>query len=562
MKKQSTHVLIRACCLLGLLLLSACVTPTEPSLRGNGSLHPVHGGTWIDDLYEEPTSLIPNASPETSAAIVDQTLYAPLFYGDENGVLHPGLATELPTIGNDGISADLKTWTFHLRPGLKWNDGQPEDARDVDFTWRLWTNPKFPAASTVGVNLITSAQVSSDHLSITFHLKHGFEPFLAVWADAAAAPLPAHHFGRIAPDELLSSDENLDPTVTSGPFMMQESKPGDHYTVVRNPNYYQIAQGYPYLDRIIFRVVPNQNTILTDLQTGTIDSAWFLDVTKPPVYERLSNYTLSSNPRSTNFEATYFDFHNPILGKHPEVRQAMAMAINHQALIQVARHGEATSLCTDHSPALVPGYQPNAPCPPFNVQAANALLDQYGWVKGPDGVRAKGGAVLEFKYSTSTGTAWRQADELIVQQDFQAIGIKIDIRNFPAGTLVSTIVPAGKPGIYDLVEFEANWSYDADDSSLFACNQQPPNGFNITFYCNPKLDALFQQEQQTADPAQRQHIFDAIHQIYLTEFPFITLYSPADLAMHKKSVHNYMPGPEGAAEDNMVWLWWCDGGQC
>lgn len=562
MLKKSSHILLRGCCMVALLLLSACTTPSEPPHFHKGLVRPVRGGTWIDDLYEEPTSLIPNASPETSAVIIDQTLYVPLFYGDENGVLHPGLTTEMPTVANGGVSADLKTWTFHLRPGLKWNDGQPEDARDVDFSWRLWTNPKFPAASTVGLNLITSTEISPDHLAITFHLKQGFEPFLAVWTDAATAPLPARHLSRIAADSIMQSAENLNPTVTSGPFMMQESQPADHYTVVRNPNYYQAAQGYPYLDRILFRVVPNQHTILTDLQAGTIDSAWFLDVSQTQAYEQLSNYTLSFNPRSTSFEAIYFDFHHPILGKYPEVRRAMAMAINHQALIQVARHGEATPLCTDHSAALVPGYQPNAPCPPFDVQAANALLEQHGWVKGPDGVRAKGGARLEFRYSTSTGTAWREDDELILQQNFQAIGIKIDIQNYPASTMVSTILPAGKPGTYDLVEFETSWSYDADDSSLFACNQQPPNGFNIAFYCNPKLDALFRQEQQTADPTRRQRIFNAIHQIYLTDFPFITLYSPVDLAMHKKNVQNYMPGPEGAAEDNMVWLWWCDGGRC
>jgi ABC-type transport system substrate-binding protein len=151
---------------------------------------------------------------------------------------------------------------------------------------------------------------------------------------------------------------------------------------------------------------------------------------------------------------------------------------------------------------------------------------------------------------------------LILQQNFQAIGIKINIQNYPASTLVSTILPGGKPGIYDLAEFEVNWSYDADDSLLFACSQIPPNGFNIAFYCTHQLDTLFLQEQRTAAPAQRQHIFEAIHQIYLTDFPFITLYSPVDLAMHKKSVHNYMPGPEGAEEDNMVWLWWCDRGHC
>jgi peptide/nickel transport system substrate-binding protein len=557
LKRPRTPTLMSAWCLLIMVLLSACAPPTAPFHPQSGPRRPIRGGTWIDDLNEEPSSLIPNVSPEGSAAIVDQAIYAPLFYGDESGVLHPGLATEIPTVANGEVSADLKTWTFRLRPGLTWSDGQPEDARDVDFTWRVWVNPTFPSVSTVGVNLITSAQVSRDHLSITFHLKQGFEPFLAAWADAAAAPLPAHSFSRIAADAMAQSAENLNPSVTSGPFMMQESKPAEHYTVVRNPNYYQAAQGYPYLDRIIFRVVPNQNTILTDLQTDSIDSAWNLDVTNTPAYKRLSTYTLSFNPKSTNFEAIYFNFRNPILGQHTEVRRAMAMAIDHQALIQTARRGQATALCTDHAAALVPGYQPNAPCPAFDVQAANALLDQSGWVKGEGGVRAKGGERLEFRYST-TNEQWRLNDELILQQDFKAIGVKIDIQNYPASTLIATVLQ----GKYELLEFEASFAYDGDDSLLFACSQIPPNGFNIAFYCNHHLDTLFMQEQQTSDPTQRQQIFDAIHQIYLTNFPFITLYSPVDLAMHKKLVHNYMPGPEGAAEDNMIWLWWCEGGHC
>jgi len=457
---------------------------------------------------------------------------------------------------------DGKTWTFKLRPNLVWSDGQPLNADDVDFTWRLWTNPKFPAASTIGFNLIQTADVSADKLSITFHLSARFEPFVSIWTDAEAGPMPAHIYSKIPVDQLLKSSENLHPSVASGPWMISESVHGDHYTVVRNPKFYLASQGYPYLDSIIFKISPNQDAVLNDFKAGNVTSSWFLDVTKTQAYKQLSTYTLSSNPKSTSFEAMYFDFHHPILGKYPEVRQAMAMAIDHQTLIQAARHGQATPLCTDHSVALVPGYQPNAPCPKFNVQAANTLLQQYGWVKGPDGVRAKGGVRLEFQYSTSTGNGWREADELILQQDFKVIGVKIDIQNYPVSTLVSSILPAGQPGTYDIVEFENSWAYDADDSLLFACNQRPPNGFNIAFYCNPQLDRLFLQEQQTADPAQRQQIFDAIHQIYLTDFPFITLYSPVDLAMHKKRVHNYMPGPEGAAEDNMVWLWWCDGGQC
>ena len=82
------------------------------------------------------------------------------------------------------------------------------------------------------------------------------------------------------------------------------------------------------------------------------------------------------------------------------------------------------------------------------------------------------------------------------------------------------------------------------------------------FYSNPNLDKLYIAEQSTADPAQRQQIFNQIHQIYLTDFPFITLYSPQDIALVKKNTHNYAPAPGGASETINNWEWWCDGGKC
>src|SRR5581483_7469488 len=120
-------------------------------------------------------------------------------------------------------------------------------------------------------------------------------------------PIPAHVFSSIAPDKVLNSSQNLFPSVSSGPFKVSESKPGASYTVSRNPNYFQADKGLPYLDKIVFRIVTDQNTILKDLQAGTIDSSWFLDVTKTTAYKALSNYQLTSNPHASNFEAIYFD---------------------------------------------------------------------------------------------------------------------------------------------------------------------------------------------------------------------------------------------------------------
>ena len=533
----------------------------------------VRGGTWTDDFFLDPGSLIPNGSGFAFTPIIDAALYLPLFYGDAQGVLHPGAATEVPTVQNGGVNADAKTWTFHIRPGLVWSDGQPYDARDVDYTWQLWRNPKFGANNTLGLNLISSADVSADHLSITFHLKRPFSPFLAdLWVDGSFAPLPEHHFSAMAPEQILKSSDNLNPQVVSGPFMMAASVPGDHYTLVRNPNYYRAREGLPYLDKVVFRIVDivGQDAILRDLQAGTITSAWFLNSSKVQAYQRLTHYTLVTPPASASFEGLYFNFHNVVLASHPEVRLAMAIAIDHQTLIQMARHSFATPLCTDHSSFYHPGYEATAPCPEFNPTAANKLLDDNGWFIGPDGVRAKGEQRLEFEYSTTANNEWRSATEAILQRNFQAIGIKLDIQNYPRDEFFGSLLPGGKAspptgavaGRYNIAQFATSYGYDPDDSFLLSCDQIPPKGQNnIDFYCNPKLDALYQQELATADPGVRQQLFRRIHQIYLTEFPFIVLFGWTELAMVRKGTHNYLLSPiEG--ETINIWEWWCDHGKC
>ena len=532
---------------------------------------PVRGGTWTEDAYD-PDSLLPNLG---DGNWLDQALYLPLFYEDAQGFVHPGAAREIPNVHNGGISADATTWTFRLRPGLVWSDGQPYDARDVDFTWKLWLNPSFGASfpnGATGFELIRSAGVSADHLSITFHLKQAYAPFLSNWVDGYLAPLPAHHFSRMAPQAIAKSPDLLNPQVVSGPFMVAESVPGHYYTLVRNPRYYLAREGLPYLDKVVLRTgTADQNAILKELQGGTITAARLVDASMVQAYQRLSNYTLVTPPTSAGFEALWFNFHNTVLASHPEVRQAMAMAIDHQALIQQALQGFATPLCTDHPSALHPGYDPGVPdCPVFDAALANQLLDQNGWVKGADGVRSRGGQRLSFEYATCASCGLgRLAVEAILSRDFKAIGIQLDIHNYPGETFFGSLLPGGKAspptgavaGRYDIAEFGESFVYDPDDSSFLSCDQFPPNGGNYDFYCNPALDVLYKQELETVDVGQRQQIFYQIHQIYLTDFPFITLYSPTTLSIVRKGTHNYLPGPFSEDNDN-IWQWWCENGKC
>src|SRR5712692_200496 len=533
---------------------------------------PVRGGTWTYEVVGGPGSLIPNGGCDEMCS----ALYLPLFYGDAQGVIHPGAASEVPTVQNGGISADATTWTFHLRPGLVWSDGAPYDARDVDFTWKLWKSPKFGANNnTQGLNLITSADVSADHLTITFHLKRPFGPFFAdLWVDGIQAPLPAHHFSRMHPEQILQSPDNLNPKVVSGPFLIQESVPSDHYILVRNPRYYRAREGLPYLDKVVFRFfgIEHLDALLKDLQTGIVDSTPDVVLTDLQAYQRLGGYTIVTPPTNGNFEGLFFNFHNTVLASHLEVRQAIAMAIDQQALIQQVWHGFATPLCTDHSSFYHPGYEDLPDCPPFDPAAANKSLSDNGWVKGPDGVRTKGGQRLEFEFSTTATHTARLATQAIIERDLGAIGIKLDIQNYP-GPFFASFLEGGKAspptgavaGRYDIAEFAWSFGYDPDDSAMLACDQIPPqgSGSNPDFYCNPKLDALYQQELATADPGVRQQIFEQIHHIYLTDFPFITLFSRADPVLARKGTHNYQLSQGSPGQDTgNIWEWWCDNGKC
>jgi peptide/nickel transport system substrate-binding protein len=558
--------------LIGSLVLGGIEYLHRNVVLGSSSV-PVRGGTWIDEFDIDIDSLLPNTGFfPGSNTLIDNALYLPLFYGnDGTGAIYPGAATEVPSVQNGGISADARTWTFHLRPHLVWSDGQPYDARDVDYTWRFWANSRSNAVYTEGVDQIASADLSTDRLTITFHLKRAYVPFLQFWVNGFVAPLPAHYFGKMAPEAILNSPDLLNPQVVSGPFVLKESVPGDHFTLVRNTHFFRAREGLPYLDRVIFRIRDDPNIGLKDLQAGSITSAYQLDYGKLAEYRRLSNYVVTPAPTSTSYEVLLFNFHNSILSTHPEVRLAMAEAIDRNALIAVLPQGHGMPLCTDHGSFYHPGYQPKADCPVFDPDAANQLLDDNGWVKGADGVRAKGGQRLDFEYVTGLNYApWRLPIEALIQRNLKEIGIKIDTQYYPIRRLYAVVL-SGKPspptgavvGRFDITEAnEFLPGYDPDDYTVLGCDSFLPNGGNVGFYCNPTLEALYKREQGTTDAGVRQQIFDQIHEIYLTEFPMIVLYGWIEFTIAHKGTHNHQASALDGETTANIWEWWCDNGKC
>jgi peptide/nickel transport system substrate-binding protein len=544
---------VGALILLAGMAFAAC-GPSATTNGGHGSptAGPKRGGTITDGLYEEPDSLLPEASVETFADMVDAGIWAPLFYGDNNEVIHAGLAMDVPTTANGGISADLKTYKFTLRDGLKWSDGSPLTADDVVFTLNLFKDKAYGKKQTFASSEIDS--VSSSGNTVTIQLNTPDVTFLALSLTDPLifAPLPRSVFGSMMPADVRKSPQAFQPTVVSGPFTITDRAKADHITLKRNPNYYQ--SGLPYLDGVTFRIITDQNTILTALKSGEIQSAWDLDINKLNDYKNITGYTAWVDPSPGSFEAIYFNEKNPILAD-PVVRKAITQAIDRSAIINQIWLGQAKPTCDDG-----PGTFADEPsldnCYTLNPAAAASALDGDGWKMGSDGYRHKGGKTLELRYSTTAGKAYREQTELVVQDELKTnIGMKIDIVNNPADTFFGTQLYDYTA--YDIAEFANSLSYDPDNFTQWESDQTTDKGgFNVSDYVSTDADAQIKIERGTDNQATRTTAFHQLYQDIVNDLPAMYYYKYPNIAAYANNLHNYTPSPVGPSETWNIWEWW------
>ncbi|MBV8280521.1 MAG: hypothetical protein JO347_00470, partial [Candidatus Eremiobacteraeota bacterium] len=217
----------------------------------------------------EPDSLNPLLSTQVVTADVEYLAYTFFFNYDDKQNFVPEVALQVPTQANGGISKDGKTITYHLRHGIKWQDGEPLTAKDVAFTFRAIMNPANNVQVRTGYDQIASVDAPDDY-TVVVHMKRVFSPIISYFMcqQGQEPVLPAH---------LLAKYPNINQIpfnsmpVGSGPFKVTEWQHGDHITLVANPDYWR---GPPKLQKIVFRFVASTSTIQVLLQSHEID-AWF-----------------------------------------------------------------------------------------------------------------------------------------------------------------------------------------------------------------------------------------------------------------------------------------------
>jgi peptide/nickel transport system substrate-binding protein len=552
-KHRSLWSVVLGACAVFALVLSGCGGATTGNTTTSNQ--PKFGGTVTDALFEEPDNMMVGQSNETYSALLQAAIWAPLFYTDSSGAVQPGLVTEVPTVANGGISSDFKTYTFHLRQGLKWSDGTPLTANDVVFTMNLMSNPAYAPKTSWPASNIASV-TAQDPQTVVVTLKQVQVTFISYNLTDALTfePIPQSVYGSMDPSKIASSQQAFIPPVSSGPFTLSERVAGDHFTVVKNKNYYQAPK--PYLDKIIFKVVPDANTILTALQSGQIDTSWFLDVTKMTQYKALApGYEVALPKQAATWEAAFFNLatssHNILADL--QVRKAISAALDTDAMIKNILAGTGQQTCDD-APATF-AHDTTLKCHTFDVNAAKSLLDSDGWTMGSDGYRHKNGVTLELRWSTTSNNNRREETELAAQQDLKNVGIKMDIVNYPANTYFGTVLPDGN---FDIGEYASSASGgDPADNSQWDCDQFPSaGGFNVGHWCDQTATTADKAALTNPDQTFRTQQYHTLYQQIADQVPAVFLYAYPDIAIHSSKVQGYAPGPFGPEETAGVWNWW------
>lgn len=481
------------------------------------------------------TSLNPHLA--TASALLDLSALTMAYlvrYGRDNQPV-PELATVVPSQQNHLISSDGRTITWHLRRGVKWSDGAPFDADDLVFSTGVVNNPQNNEVGRDGYDLITKID-EPDKYTVVFHLKRPYSAFLPTFfASAGANPciLPKHLLGTLP--NINTAEYNNKP-VGIGPFRYVKWVRGDHVELEANPYYWR---GRPKLNKIIFKFIPDRNTLLTQIQTGEIDMWPLVGL---GFYDRVKALRNVTTIHSPGYWYVHLDFNNahPLFHDKP-VREALRYAIDRANLRDKIQHGLGVLQEGPITPAS-PLYTA-LPRVPFDLAKARALLDADGWKLEPDGIRSKQGQRLAFDFALTSGQPDADEQVELIRSTWREIGAQINVRHYPSTLMFASYQDGGiiYTGKFDMILFAWQLTPDGDLSGTHECTQFPPNGQNDLRYCNPKTDALLRQAKVVYGESGRRPILAAAEKQIIADAPEIVLWIREDVFTYNSDLTGWHP---------------------
>lgn len=486
---------------------------------------PEYGGKILMGSIGEPSNLIPYLASDSASAEVAGLLYtSPLEY-DRNFNIIKCAAEEWE------VSEDGTFMRFKLKEGLVWQDGHPLTADDVTFTYNLMIDPKTPTA------------YAADFLNVKEYRQTGPLSF-EVRYDAPYARAAITWMHPILPRHVLEH-ENIASTryarnpIGAGPFKLKSWEPGSRIVLEANERYFK---GRPYLDEVIYRIIPDTTTMFLEARAGRLD---FVGLSPQQYLRQTGGEWWEKHWNKYKYLASGYTF----LGlnqKSPffqdrRVRQALSCAVDRQGIIKGALLGMGEAAFGPYKPGT---WVYNTSLKPYDYdpEKARRLLAEAGWLPGKDGVLEKDGLRFEFTILVNQGNNERIKVAVILQQMFRAVGVKVSIRTVEWAAFLKEFVDTRK---FDALILAWNILDDPDIFDVWHSSAAAGNGLNFVGFCNEEVDRLLERGRASADRAERKRLYDRFQQILHEEQPYLFLYVPYSLPMVQSRFHGIEPAPAG-----------------
>ena len=505
------------------VLMTAPALAVEENLSNASA--PEYGGRIIMGSIGEASNLIPYLASDSASAEVASFLYAaPLEYDKDFNIVKS--AAEEWEVLEDGTFM-----RFKLKEGILWQDGYPLTADDVTFTYQLMIDPKTPTA------------YAADFLTVQDYRQTGplsFEArYAAPYARAAITwmhpILPKHILEK---ENIASTKFSRDP-IGAGPFKLKSWESGSRITLEANDLYFK---GSPYLDEVIYRIIPDTTTMFLEARAGKLD---FIGLSPQQYLRQTQGKTWEENWRKYKYLSsgyTYLGLNlNSPFFKDKKVRQALSYAIDRRGIVKGALLGMGEPAFGPYKPgtwAYHETLQPYAYAP----EKARTLLAEAGWTLGKDGFLEKDGVPFEFTILVNQGNDERIKVAVILQQMFRSVGVKVAIRTVEWAAFIKEFVNTKK---FDALILAWNILDDPDIFDVWHSSAISTNGLNFVSFSNEEVDDLLERGRASADKAARKQIYDRFQEILHDEQPYLFLYVPYALPMVQSRFHGIKPAPAG-----------------
>jgi peptide/nickel transport system substrate-binding protein len=487
---------------------------------------PVRGGTLVVGASPEPTTLTSAVTSAGPTQLVSGKIFDGLLTYDLALRPQPQLATAWD------VSKDGLTITFTLRAGVRWHDGKPFTSADVAWTldkvWKVYHSRGRGTFANV-------TEVSTpDPLTVVLHLSKPAPYLLSALASTESQILPAHLYRS---GQVLTNPANNAP-VGTGPFRFVRWNRGSDIVLERNPHYWQPQQ--PYLDRLIFRFLPDAGASAAALETGSIQLA--TNMAPADIARLRKNGALAVDTRPTGYSSLIssfeFNLDRPAL-RDVRVRQAIAHGIDRQFLVKNVWFGDAVA-ATSPLPATLPAFfGADLPAYAYNLQQATTLLDQAGLKPDSRGVR------LTLNCDPYPSPPMLQSAQYL-RASLRRIGVQLNVRVQDAGEFVNRVYTRRD---FDTTIYGANAGPDPAISSqrfYSSKNFQPGIAFsNGANYRNPQVDQLLDAAQVELDPARRRALYLQFQQIVMRDAVTLPLVAWSMPVLSQRRVRNISVTADG-----------------